>query len=123
MKNLKEFILEGKQQKHVDTATVADFYQWYCAGEMPDGKADTSIINDEDCQGLLDNGWFDHFDDSDTKGCKDIAEWFKKNWDKQIKVTSIDIGNCWSISFELDNKTYDCDAMNYFGGEIDDEKY
>lgn len=118
MKTIKQFILESK--KHVDTATLADFYQWYCGGEAPDGKADTSIINPEDCEGLLDSGWFDHFDDSDPeKGCKEIAEFFKKNWDKQIKVTSTDIGNCWSISFKLDGKVFDCDAINYFGGEIE----
>lgn len=48
MKNLKQFILEGK--KHIDQATVADFYQWACAGEMPNGKADPSIINAEDIE-------------------------------------------------------------------------
>ena len=36
MKDLKQFILEGK--KHVDTATIGDFYQWACHGEMPNGK-------------------------------------------------------------------------------------
>lgn len=56
-----------RRQKHIDTATIEDFYQWACAGEMPNGKADVSIINPEDCEGLLDNGWFDNFDDSDPK--------------------------------------------------------
>ena len=65
MKALKQFILESKKQ--IDPATVAEFYQWACAGEMPNGKADVSIINPEDCEGLLDNGWFDNFDDSDPK--------------------------------------------------------
>ena len=36
MKNLKEFIIEGK--KHVDTASIGDFAKWACLGEMPDGK-------------------------------------------------------------------------------------
>jgi len=119
MKNLKQFILEGKQ--HVDTASVADFYQWACAGEMPNGKAEQSIINPEDCEGLLDNGWFDHFDDENTeKGCKDIAEFFKKNWNKQIKVVSIDMGNTWEVSFKLDGKEYSADFMSYFGDEINE---
>ena len=113
MKNLKQFILEGK--KHIDTATVADFYQWYCTGQLPDGKAEKSIIDDEDCQGLLDNGWFEHFDDSDIKGRKEIAEWFKKNWDKQIKVTSQETPNDWEVSFELNGKTYVAASTTYFG--------
>ena len=39
---------------------MKDFYQWACAGEMPDGKAEKDIINADDCEGLLDNGWFDN---------------------------------------------------------------
>ena len=118
MKDLKQFILEGK--KHVDTATVADFYQWACAGEMPNGKAEQSIINPEDCQGLLDNGWFDNFDDSDSKkGCKEIAEFFKKNWDKTIKITSKETPNDWEISFKLDGKEYIAAYLTYFGGDVD----
>ena len=119
MKDLKQFILEGK--KHVDTATIGDFYQWACAGEMPDGKAEQSIINPEDCVGLLDNGWFDHFDDENTeKGCKDIAEFFTKNWDKTIKVTSEETSNDWEISFKLDGKEYVAAFVTYFGDEIDE---
>jgi hypothetical protein len=116
MKNLKDFILEGK--KHVDTATVADFYQWACAGEMPDGKADVSIINPEDCKGLLDNGWFDNFDDSDVdKACKEIVEFFKKNWDKTIKVISEETPNDWEVSFKLNNTEYVAAFLTYFGDE------
>ena len=119
MRDLKQFILENKQ--HKDTATLADFYQWACAGEMPDGKADVSIINPEDCEGLLDNGWFDNFDDSDPeKACKEIAEFFKKNWDKTIKVTSEETPNDWEISFKLDGKEYVAAFVTYFGDEIDE---
>ena len=117
MKDLKQFILESK--KHVDSATVADFYQWACAGEMPNGKADVSIINPEDCESLLDNGWFDNFDDSDPKkACKEIAEFFKKNWDENIKVTSQETPNDWEISFTLNGEEYVFACQTYFGDDI-----
>ena len=117
MKDLKQFILESK--KHIDPATVADFYQWACAGEMPNGKADVSIINPEDCEGLLDNGWFDNFDDSDPKkACKEIAEFFKKNWDENIKVTSQETPNDWEISFTLNGEEYVFACQTYFGDDM-----
>ena len=119
MKDLKQFILEGK--KHVDTATVADFYQWACLNELPDGKCDKKCIKDGDVIGLLDNGWFDNFDDSDPKkACKEIAEFFKKNWDETIKVTSQETPNDWEISFKLDGEEYSAAFVNYFGGDIDE---
>ena len=119
MKDLKQFILEGK--KHVDTATVGDFYQWACYGEMPNGKLESDKINPDECQGLLDCGWFDNFDDSDPeKACKEIAEFFKKNWDKTIKVTSEETPNDWEISFKLDGKEYAAAFEIYFGGDIDE---
>ena len=119
MKDLKQFILEAK--KHVDTATVGDFYQWACHGEMPNGKLEADKINPDECQGILDNGWFDNFDDSDSeKACKEIAEFFKKNWDKTIKVTSEETPNDWEISFKLDGKEYVAAFVTYFGDEIDE---
>ncbi len=118
MKSLKNFILEDK--KHVDTATVADFYKWACLGELPSGKYDKTTIKPENCEGLLDNGWFDNFDDTDRKkGCKDIAEWFKKNWDRNIKVTSEPTPNDWEVWFELDGETYLAAFITYFGDEIE----
>ena len=71
MKNLKEFITEGK--KHIDRTTIGDFAKWACLGELPDGK--DGKVEPEDCEGLLDNGWFDNFDDSDPKKtCKEILK-------------------------------------------------
>ena len=43
MKNITEYILEGK--KHVDTASIGDFVKWYCFGEMPEGK-EVKVIAD-----------------------------------------------------------------------------
>ena len=51
MKSLKNFILEDR--KHVDTATVADFYEWSCLGELPSGKCEKTTIKPENCEGLL----------------------------------------------------------------------
>ena len=113
MKELKQFILES--QKHIDPATVADFYQWACAGEMPNGKADVSIINPEDCEGLLDNGWFDVFGDAGPHEEKKVREFFKKNWDRNIKVHSDETDNDWEVWFELDGKTYSAAFLTYFG--------
>jgi hypothetical protein len=49
MKNITEFILEGK--KHVDPATIGDFAKWYCLGEMPDGKE--GKVTADDAKDLL----------------------------------------------------------------------
>lgn len=118
MKDLKQFILEGK--KHVDTATVADFYQWACAGEMPDGKADVSIINPEDIEGLIDNGWFDNFEGETDEASKNAAEWFKKNWSENIKVTSQETPNDWEVSFTLNGEEYVAAFQTYFGDEVNE---
>ena len=112
MKNLKEFITEG--QKHIDRSTIGDFAKWACLGELPDGK--DGKVEPEDCEGLLDNGWFDNFDDSDPeKACKEIAEFFKKNWDENIKVTSQETPNDWEISFTLNGEEYVFACQTYFG--------
>ena len=119
MKDLKQFILEGK--KHIDTATIADFYQWACMGELPNGKADKSLINAEDIENLIDNGWFEIFDDEDTiEAAKKAAEWFKNNWDKTIKITSEETSNDWEISFKLDGKEYIAAFLTYFGDEFEE---
>ena len=118
MKDLKQFILEGK--KHVDNATVADFYQWACCGEMPNGKLEADKINPEDIEGLIDNGWFDNFKGETDEAAKNAAEWFKKNWDKTIKVTSQETPNDWDISFKLDGKEYVAAFVTYFGGDLNE---
>ena len=112
MKNLKQFILEGK--KHVDPASIGDFAKWYCLGEMPDGKE--GKVDPEDCVGLIDNGWFEVFPDEDPKK---VAEFINKNWDEIVRVTSIDLKNTWEISFEFNGTRYSVDAVSYFGDDID----
>ncbi len=113
MKDLSQFILEGK--KHVDPTTVGEFYQWACAGEMPDGKSENSIVNAEDIEGLIDNGWFDNFSGDTSDAAKEAAEWFKKNWNENIKVTSIETPNDWEVSFKLKGKTYVASFVDYYG--------
>lgn len=112
MKNLKEFITEG--QKHIDRATIGDFVKWACLGELPDGK--DGKVEPEDCEGLLDNGWFDNFDDSDPKkACKEIADFLNNNWNENIKVTSKETSNDWEVSFKLNGKEYVAAFVDYFG--------
>ena len=119
MKDLKQFILEAK--KHVDTATVGDFYQWACHGEMPNGKLEADKINPDECVGLFDNDWLGASNDEPKVGCKKIADWFKQNWDKTIKVTSENGSHGgWEISFKLDGKEYVCPFVIYFGGKVDE---
>ena len=112
LKRILQLIVD---QHHVDTAQVKDFYQWACAGEMPDGKAEKDIINADDCEGLLDNGWFDNF-----KYTKEIADWFKKNWEEQIKVKSDETSNDWEVSFKLGNDEFVAAFQTYFGGEFNE---
>lgn len=112
MKNLKEFITEG--QKHIDRATIGDFAKWACLGELPDGK--DGKVEPEDCEGLLDNGWFDNFDDSDPKkACKEIADFLNNNWNENIKVISKETPNDWEVSFKLNGKEYVAAFVDYFG--------
>ena len=112
MKDIKTFILEGK--KHVDTTTIGDFAKWSCLGEMPDGKE--GKVKPEDCQALLDNGWFDNFtDENEDKALQEIAKFLNDNWDKNIKVTSKETPNDWEVSFKLDDKKYVAAFMSYFG--------
>lgn len=113
MKNIRQFILEGK--KRIDQATIGDFAKWACLGEMPDGK--TGKVEPEDCQVLIDNGWFDYFDDS-GKGLKDVAKFLNDNWDKNIKITSQEMPNDWEVSFKLDGKEYAAAFITYFGDEL-----
>lgn len=117
MKTLKQFILERK--KHVDQATVADFYQWACAGVMPDGKADVSIINPKEIEGLIDNGWFDNFKGETDEAVKSVAEWFKKNWNENIKVTSQETPNDWEVYFTLNGEEYVAAFQTYFGDDVE----
>lgn len=112
MKNLVDFILEGKK-KHVDQATIGDFAKWACLGEMPDGKE--GKVTAEDCEGLVDNGWFDNFEDG-----KEAAEFINKNWNENIKVKSQETPNDWEISFKFKGKEYSAAFMSYFGDEIKD---
>ena len=113
MKDLKQFILEGK--KHVDTATVADFYQWACLYELPNGKCDKKRIKDGDVIGLLDNGWFDNFDGAGPKEEQEVRDFFNKNWDENIKVTSQETPNDWEVSFTLNGEEYVAAFQTYFG--------
>ena len=115
MKDLENYIRIYEAQHHVDTAQVKDFYQWACAGEMPDGKAEKDIINADNCEVLLDNGWFDNFKDT-----KEIADWFKKNWEEQIKVMSDETSNDWEVSFKLDKDEFAAAFQTYFGGEFEE---
>lgn len=114
MKNITEFILEGK--KHVDPATIGDFAKWYCLGEMPDGKE--GKVTADDAQGLIDNGWFDNFGDDDNSA-KQAADFINKNWNENIKVTSKETPNDWELSFTFDGKEYVAAAMSYFGDDIE----
>lgn len=113
MKKLSEYIKIYEAKHHVDTAQVKDFYQWACACEMPDGKAEKDIINADACEVLLDNGWFDNF-----KGTKEIADWFKKNWEEQIKVKSEETDQDWEVSFKLGNDEFSAAFQTYFGDEF-----
>ena len=115
MRDLENYIRIYESKHHVDTAQVKDFYQWACAGEMPDGKAEKDIINADDCEGLLDNGWFDNFEDT-----KEIADWFKKNWEEQIKVKSDETPNDWEVSFKLGKDKFAAAFLTYFGGEFEE---
>ena len=118
MKDLKQFILEGK--KHVDTATIADFYQWAVIGDAPSGNYDQKFIDYKDCVNLLDKGWYEIFDGDQEESCKKIAEFFKKNWDENIKVTSQETSNNWEVSFTLNGKKYTASFETYFGGDINE---
>lgn len=116
MKDIRQFILEGKnREKYVDRATVGDFAKWACFGEMPDGKP--GKVEPKDCQSLIDNGWFDYFDDSE-KGLIDAAKFLNDNWEKNIKVISQETPNDWEISFKLDGKEYVAAFITYFGDEF-----
>lgn len=113
MKNITDFILEGK--KHIDQATIGDFAKWYCLGEMPDGKE--GKVTADDVQDLIDNGWFDNFGDDDNSA-KQAADFINKNWDENIKVTSEETPNDWEISFTFDEEEYLAAAISYFGDDI-----
>ena len=115
MKDINNFVAIFESKHHVDTATVADFFQWACLYELPDGKCDASDIDKGDVIGLLDNGWFDVFGDAGPHEEKKVREFFKKNWDKNIKVHSDETDNDWEVWFELDGKTYSAAFLTYFG--------
>lgn len=112
LRTYTQFLLEGK--KHVDQATIGDFAKWACLGQMPDGKS--GKVEPKDCQALLDNGWFDNFDDSNPdKACKEIAKFLNDNWDENIKVTSKETPNDWEISFWMNDEEYVVALTTYFG--------
>ena len=115
MKDINNFVAIFESKHHVDTSTVADFFQWACLYELPDGKCDASDIDKGDVIGLLDNGWFDVFGDAGPHEEKKVREFFKKNWDKNIKVHSDETDNDWEVWFELDGKTYNAAFLTYFG--------
>ena len=49
---------------------------------------------------------------------KEIAEFFKKNWDENIKVTSQETPNDWEISFTLNGEEYVFACQTYFGDDM-----
>lgn len=114
MKDLNNYVKMFESQHYVDTATVSDFFQWACLGEQPDGKCDVSQVDDGDVEGLIDNGWFDLFGD-DRSAENKVKQFFKKNWNKTIKVHSDETPNDFEVWFELDGKEYIAAFMTYFG--------
>ena len=46
---------------------------------------------------------------------KIVKQFFKKNWDKTIKVHSTDTPNDWEVWFELDGKEYVASFISCFG--------
>ena len=82
---------------------------------MPNGKCDKKRIKDGDVIGLLDNGWFENFGDAGPKEEKAVRDFFDKNWDENIKVTSKETPNDWEISFKLNGKEYVFSSQTYFG--------
>lgn len=116
MKSLKFVINEALNESQLKTQTVklSDFFQWACLGEKPDEHCDVSQVDDGDVEGLIDNGWFDLFgEDSNAKN--KVKQFFKKNWDKTIKVYSKPTSNDWEVWFELDGKEYVASFMSEFG--------
>lgn len=114
MKNLTNYVKVFESQNHIDTATVADFFQWACLGEQPDGKCEVSQVDNCDVRGLIDNGWYDIFGDDKASENK-VKQFFKKNWDKTIKVHSTDTHNDCEVWFELDGKEYVASFISCFG--------
>ena len=44
---------------------------------------------------------------------KEFIQWLKSVWDNKISNVNIeDIGNTYSVSFEMDGETFDLDAEN-----------
>ena len=119
MKSLKQFLSKKKKKetgkKHVDLATVGDFYAWAEEFELPIGKHDPSMINNEACQKFIDAGWI-----SNTTAFN-LANWFKKNWEKEVQITSQVKGDVWNISFSIDGKDFSCDLWYPFGEVYWDE--
>jgi len=100
--------------------TLGDLYNWYINGEEPGQNQDKSIITEDGICELLGGGLLDNFgDEDDNPDFVAAEEFFKKNWNYEIQVTSENLGNVWQLSFWISNKEYIVDAFNYFGGDLD----
>ena len=110
MKDLSQFILEGK--KRIYKGTVGEFARWACLGENPKGSKDTAdVVTDEDVETIMDNGWFENFGDD----CEAAAKFLNDNWDEKITIVSQETPNDWEISFTLNGKEYVAAFQTYFG--------
>ncbi len=115
MKTIAEFINESKTEK--TRTTLGGFYQWAVEGIEPDGKISAHDILADDCATLLDNGWFEYFDDNDPEQAdEDIAEFVKANLNAKIVVISKEEHpGQWSVSFDLNGQTYTMGSNLPFG--------
>lgn len=117
MKDLKNYIKLCESQSRAETMKLSDFFQWACLGEQPNGHCDVSQIDYGNIDGLINNGWSEIFGNDKNSEHK-IEQFFKKNWDRIIKVHSEQIGQIghnWEIWFELDGKKYSFSYVSYFG--------
>ncbi len=120
MKTLAEFINESSQinEAKTITTTIGALYAWYCENLEPkNSKLTEKDVDVDACSAFLDNGWFEHFDDNDPhKGCEQIAEFIRTNFNQKIVISCKEERlEDWIISFKFEGKTYTVQSLEPFG--------
>ena len=106
MKSLSQYINESiinESSSYKKCKTFKSFFKLYTGCEKPEELTE----DDFEC---YDYGFSFNREDMNYK---EFVKWLKSVWNNKISNVNIeDIGNTYSVSFEMDDETFDLDAEN-----------
>lgn len=106
MKTLTQFILEAKYQKF-DGVSVNNFFTWYTGSK--NWSTDKNVLDD-----FEDNDMFYDLVPDKFKTYKELIKFLANHKADQITLHQHDIGNTFSMQFEIDGVKFDVDSVDEY---------